>query len=118
MAGIFAGSLFLVALNWITTILPGTTFWAPADDSTHPLLNFLFAIFLGFTVFFYAAAMRYDPGYVPKMNGIAEQKAVIDELLSLWKYDELNFCTTCTIRTPLRSKHCRACGRCVAKHDQ
>lgn len=118
MAGIFAGSLFLVALNWLTTILPATTFWAATNEDTHPLINFLFAIFLGLTVFFYAAAMRYDPGYVPKMNGIAEQKAMIDELLKLWKYDELNFCVTCTIRTPLRSKHCKACGRCVAKHDQ
>jgi palmitoyltransferase len=52
------------------------------------------------------------------MNGIAEQKAVIDDLLALWKYDEYNFCVTCMIRTPLRSKHCKACQRCVAKHDQ
>lgn len=52
------------------------------------------------------------------MNGIAEQKAVIDELIGLWKFDESNFCVTCMIRTPLRSKHCRRCQRCVAKHDQ
>ncbi|OTA97793.1 hypothetical protein M434DRAFT_195469 [Hypoxylon sp. CO27-5] len=61
--------------------------------------------------------MVFDPGYVPKLNGIAEQKAVIDELLSLWKFDESNFCVTCMIRTPLRSKHCRRCQRCIAKHD-
>ncbi|KAF3770298.1 zf-DHHC-domain-containing protein [Cryphonectria parasitica EP155] len=51
------------------------------------------------------------------MNGIAEQKIVIDELISLWKYDEANFCVQCMIRTPLRSKHCRRCQRCVARHD-
>lgn len=73
---------------------------------------------MALTTFFYVACMRYDPGYVPKMNGIAEQRAVIDELLKSWKYDEANFCVTCMIRTPLRSKHCRRCQRCVAKHDQ
>ena len=72
----------------------------------------------GLTTFFFAASMRYDPGFVPKLNGIAEQKAVIDDLLRAWKYDEANFCVTCMIRTPLRSKHCRRCQRCVAKHDQ
>ena len=61
--------------------------------------------------------MVFDPGYVPKLNGIAEQKAVIDELLSLWKFDEANFCVSCMIRTPLRSKHCKKCQRCIAKHD-
>lgn len=62
--------------------------------------------------------MLNDPGFVPKMNGIAEQKAVIDELLREWKFDEANFCVACMIRTPLRSKHCKQCQRCVAKIDQ
>jgi palmitoyltransferase ZDHHC13/17 len=70
------------------------------------------------TTYFYFTAMVEDPGFVPKLNGIAEQRAVIDELIGLWKFDESNFCTTCMIRTPLRSKHCRRCQRCVAKHDQ
>ncbi|OTB10851.1 hypothetical protein K445DRAFT_78024 [Daldinia sp. EC12] len=110
LAGIFAASLFLVGLRWILTIFP-TTF------SQHPLLNFTFLFFYSLTAYFYTACMVFDPGYVPKLNGIAEQKAVIDELLSLWKFDESNFCVTCMIRTPLRSKHCRRCQRCVAKHD-
>lgn len=78
----------------------------------------MFVALFGFTTYFYTTCMVYDPGFVPKLNGIAEQKAVIDELISLWKFDEANFCVTCMIRTPLRSKHCRRCQRCVAKHDQ
>lgn len=89
-----------------------------STGETHWWLNIPFAAFYGLTTYFYITTMIYDPGFVPKMNGIAEQKAVIDELLSLWKFDESNFCVTCMIRTPLRSKHCRRCQRCVAKHDQ
>ncbi|KAI1319398.1 hypothetical protein F5Y16DRAFT_391004 [Xylariaceae sp. FL0255] len=110
LAGIFAGSLFLIGVQWLLAVLPATC-------STHPLINFLFLIFYSLTSYFYATSMVYDPGFVPKLNGIAEQKAVIDELLSQWKFDEQNFCVTCMIRTPLRSKHCRRCQRCVAKHD-
>ncbi|ETS80440.1 Palmitoyltransferase AKR1 [Pestalotiopsis fici W106-1] len=110
LAGIFAGSLFLVGVGWFLTVLPGTF-------SDHPLLNFAFAAAYGLCGYFYATSMVFDPGFVPKMNGIAEQKAVIDELLSLWKFDESNFCVSCMIRTPLRSKHCKRCQRCVAKHD-
>ncbi|KAK3898506.1 Palmitoyltransferase [Staphylotrichum tortipilum] len=113
MAGIFAASLALVGLNWLFTILPGTAF---SEDGTW-LWNFLFAVFYALIGFFYTRAMVEDPGFVPKLNGIAEQKAVIDELIGQWKYDEAHFCVTCMIRTPLRSKHCRRCQRCVAKHD-
>lgn len=130
MTGIFAASLTLVGLNWLSTIFPNTIFGdgelvlrrtsvGQADDSDSTWLwNFLFAVFFSLTTFFYIRSMVDDPGFVPKMNGIAEQKAVIDELISQWKYDEGHFCVTCMIRTPLRSKHCRRCQRCVAKHDQ
>lgn len=73
---------------------------------------------MGLTAYFYVLCMVEDPGFVPKLSGIAEQKTVIDELIALWKFDEANFCVTCMIRTPLRSKHCRRCNRCVARHDQ
>ncbi|KAK4140962.1 ankyrin repeat-containing domain protein [Dichotomopilus funicola] len=113
MAGIFASSLTLVGVNWLFTIFPGTSF---GDEGTW-LWNFVFAVAFALTGFFYTRAMVDDPGFVPKLNGIAEQKAVIDDLIKEWKYDESHFCVTCMIRTPLRSKHCRRCQRCVAKHD-
>lgn len=62
--------------------------------------------------------MIEDPGYVPKLGSRNQQRSVIAELFELWKFDEENFCVFCMIRKPLRSKHCRRCGRCVAKHDQ
>ncbi|KAJ1335262.1 palmitoyltransferase ZDHHC13/17 [Microdochium nivale] len=110
LTGIFAASLFLVTFRWLTVVLPATF-------ASHLLLNLVYCVSAGLCGYFYATAMVHDPGFVPKMNGIAEQKAAIDELLALWKYDEANFCSTCMIRTPLRSKHCRRCQRCVAKHD-
>ncbi|KEY72480.1 hypothetical protein S7711_05155 [Stachybotrys chartarum IBT 7711] len=113
LAGIFAATLFLVNVNWVTTVMPGTIF----QSNFLFILNVAFGVFSSFTAYFYAACMRFDPGFVPKMNGIAEQKAVIDDLIKNWKFDESNFCVTCMIRTPLRSKHCRRCQRCVAKHD-
>lgn len=62
--------------------------------------------------------MTEDPGFVPKLGSRNQQRAVITQLFDLWKFDEQNFCVYCLIRRPLRSKHCRRCGRCVAKHDQ
>ena len=81
------------------------------------MYNLTFAIFYGLCAYFYTLAMLEDPGYVPKLGSRIQQKAVIDELISLWNFDDQHFCVTCMIRQPLRSKHCRRCGRCVAKHD-
>ncbi|KAK3947171.1 hypothetical protein QBC32DRAFT_355184 [Pseudoneurospora amorphoporcata] len=113
MAGIFAGSLFLCTTNWVLRIFGSTMF----GEDAAVMSNLLFAFFMFMTTWFYIRCMVDDPGFVPKMGGVAEQKAVIDELISVWKFDESNFCVTCMIRTPLRSKHCRRCQRCVAKHD-
>lgn len=98
--------------------MPHTAWATRANPGSHFFLNVIFVILFGLTTYFYGASMIFEPGFVPKLNGIAEQKAVIDELLSSWKYDEFNFCVTCMIRTPVRSKHCKMCQRCVAKHDQ
>ena len=130
LAGIFAGTLFLVGIRWLTTVLPGLYFpFAVESDQTdclrwiatyssHFIANIFFAVCYGLCSYFYFCTMLFEPGYVPKLGGLTEQKAVIDELLSLWKFDDQNFCVTCMVRMPLRSKHCKRCNRCVAKHDQ
>lgn len=30
---------------------------------------------------------------------------------------ETRFCTACNLEQPVRAKHCKECGRCVALHD-
>ena len=88
------------------------TFWSA------PISNFAFLATFSGALYFHAICMIYDPGFVPKPSGLNEQKRVIEELIKEWKYDDRNFCTLCMLRMPLRSKHCRRCDRCVAKHDQ
>jgi protein AFG1 len=62
--------------------------------------------------------MTADPGYIPKSSSRGQTKKTIDDLLENGIYNEKHFCTPCMIRKPLRSKHCRRCGRCVARQDQ
>lgn len=86
--------------------------------SSNPIFNVLFATFYGLTNFFYFLALVEDPGYIPRYNSRNKERETIEELFSSWKFDEENFCIQCMVRKPLRSKHCRRCGKCVAKHDQ
>jgi palmitoyltransferase len=89
-----------------------------ATYASNPILNTCFAFSYSFCTYFYAISMAEDPGYVPKTGSLAQQKTIMDELFRLWKFDDQNFCVNCMVRMPLRSKHCRRCKRCVAKHDQ
>jgi palmitoyltransferase ZDHHC13/17 len=82
------------------------------------MLNVIFAGFYGLTAYFYFKTMRENPGYVPKGSSRSQQKVTIDELIEQRLFDEDHFCVTCMIQKPLRSKHCKKCNRCVAKHDQ
>ncbi|KIX02695.1 uncharacterized protein Z518_08637 [Rhinocladiella mackenziei CBS 650.93] len=110
LAGIFAGTLFWVGASYLVSVLPLTF-------STNPVANIFFILLYSSTTYFYFTAMLEDPGWIPKLASRNQQRAVIEELFSLWKFDEENFCVQCMIRKPLRSKHCRRCNRCVAKID-
>ncbi|KAL8949190.1 MAG: hypothetical protein Q9222_004685 [Ikaeria aurantiellina] len=110
LAGVFGASLFWVVIRWIWYILPRTF-------ATNKLMNIFFGLCAAICGYFYVYSMLENPGYVPKIVSRTQQRALVDELLSLWKFDEENFCATCFLRRPLRSKHCKRCRRCVAKHD-
>ena len=110
LSGVFAGTLFFLGLCFLTRVLPATY-------SVAPFSSLLFTLLIASTAYFYTLSMLSDPGYIPKLSSRNQQRDVIQSLFSLWKFDEDNFCIQCLIRKPLRSKHCRRCGRCVAKQD-
>lgn len=86
--------------------------------SSHVIQNVLFIALFAATTYFYALSVMENPGYVPKLGSRHQQREVIRELFDNWIFDEEHFCIHCMLRKPLRSRHCRRCGRCVAKHDQ
>lgn len=110
LAGIFAGTLFWVGVRYLWDILPWTF-------ATNPLLNLTFATSYTMCTYFYFLTMTADPGYIPKGGSRGQTKKTIDDLIENGAFNETHFCTQCMIRKPLRSKHCRRCGRCVARED-
>lgn len=109
-AGIFFNSAVWVWIRYFAFVLPNSF-------SAAPILNFLFVgLFLATTASF-LACMLMDPGYVPKLSGITEQREVIEQLIDLGEYDATHFCLATYIRKPLRSKYDRASKRVIAKFD-
>ena len=113
LAGIFAGSLFWAGVYYLLRILP----WTWNQSLTDTLANILFVALYSLCTYFYLTTMLEDPGYIPKSSSRSEQNATVQDLLRQGIFDERHFCITCMTRKPLRSKHCRMCNRCVAKHD-
>ena len=84
-------------------------------------------------------AVTLDPGYIAKPASEVEVREVslpcpslgpvklsnflcrfkvVEELTSQGRMNGQNFCLSCMVRQPLRSRHCRHCDRCVARFDQ
>lgn len=90
----------------------------PAIGKLYLFTNALFGITFALCLFCFFRALLIDPGFLPKNRASRiEQRETVEELLRLGTLDSRHFCIDCLIRKPLRSKHCKICQRCVAKHD-
>ncbi|ORY83917.1 ankyrin repeat-containing domain protein [Protomyces lactucae-debilis] len=111
LAGIFAGSAFWTTLHWLFRVLPATYL-------AYTLCNCIFGVIFALCLFNFYRAMLIDPGFVKTQEGSrAEQRDTIEKLVQDGNFDAQHYCVYCLMRKPLRSKHCKVCKRCVARHD-
>ncbi|XP_068760562.1 palmitoyltransferase ZDHHC17-like isoform X1 [Montipora capricornis] len=82
--------------------------------NTPSLLAFFFINTTGLCYCFYKA-WKVDPGYVHSTP--SDQSKTILELVERNAFNSNQFCSTCLIKKPIRSKHCSVCDKCVAKFD-
>lgn len=79
--------------------------------------HLLFALCFGLCIYNFFRAITLDPGTAPKPSSDAELKSIIEDLASEGRLNGQTFCVPCMAKRPLRSKHCRICDKCVARHD-
>ncbi|TFK90892.1 zf-DHHC-domain-containing protein [Polyporus arcularius HHB13444] len=108
-AGIITGSIIWVTYAWASRLMNQT--------QSHPFTNLTLAISIGLCAYNFFRAITLDAGTCPKPSNDGELKTIIEELASQGRLNGQTFCIQCMARKPLRSKHCRICDRCVARHD-
>jgi len=74
-----------------------------------------FSITTAGLMYYFYKAWRTDPGVIKTSR--EDKIQVILDLSERQSLDFAQFCATCIIQKPLRSKHCSVCNRCVSKFD-
>jgi len=100
-----AYSLSVVA--YFTTVFQATSYHT-TETAFFIGLNF---VFLGL----YYKVLNMEPGVISTKNRADEWRTYM-EMIERGE-PAPQFCLTCMIRRPLRSKHCKTCHVCVAKFD-
>ncbi|KAI9507933.1 palmitoyltransferase AKR1 [Russula earlei] len=108
-AGIIFGSMVWVAFAWVTRLFQ--------QAESYAFVHLIFALSFGLCAYNFFRAMILDPGTCPAPTSDAELKSIIEDLAAEGRLNGQTFCIQCMARKPLRSKHCRICGRCVARSD-
>ncbi|KAJ3099103.1 hypothetical protein HDU97_003482 [Phlyctochytrium planicorne] len=121
---LLAGDMGLTKTPFLTSVPQATLFYAffawlqiLPYTSYMFISHILFIVLFATTIYFFYRAIYADPGYLRKNKSVEERRKIVLRLAEEGKLDSRNFCTSCSIKKPLRSKHCKFCDRCVAKFD-
>ncbi|KAJ2806434.1 palmitoyltransferase akr1 [Coemansia guatemalensis] len=119
MTTIFQSSALYILITWVTRVLPVTTRGYIDDHPipTHKLLNLVFMLLFGVCMYYFYKTLLVDPGIIPRNTNIQAAAPAIRKLAEESHLDSEHFCFTCLNLRPLRSKHCRFSGHCVARFD-
>ncbi|XP_067930855.1 palmitoyltransferase ZDHHC17-like [Watersipora subatra] len=104
--GLYMATKFWMYFTWFFYALPYI-------DSL--LLHAAFFATTVLLVYNFSKSVRCDPGYLRPSR--EQQHQAIMELSETSTLTVEDFCSTCILRKPLRSKHCSICDKCVAMFD-
>lgn len=102
--------IFFMLLLGVSEVI----FLPPAWPLLSKLRKFLAPIVVALPWIFLYASATTDPGYISQTNH--------NQQMALYPYDFTmfypgQFCRTCRLLKPARSKHCSICKRCISKVD-
>ncbi|GAA6010579.1 hypothetical protein JCM11491_002980 [Sporobolomyces phaffii] len=121
LSAIIAASLGWVGWVWITRNLLLADMLPVSDDQdvtpSYSGTNFLFGCAYAVCCLDFYKSITLDPGHVPYSPNDVHLKETIEALVEEGKFNGMNFCLTCMVKRPLRSKHSYATGRCVGRFD-